>query len=40
VCPDRPFSKDRLEALLVELVKNIENPAAAMEFQKIVLKSL
>jgi len=40
VCPDRPFSRDKLEALLAELVKNIEKPAAAMEFQKIVLKSL
>ena len=40
VCPDRPFSKDRIEALIDELMKSIEKPAAAAEFQKIVLKSL
>lgn len=40
VCPGRPFSKDRLEALLAELAKNIEKPAAAAEFQKAMLKAL
>jgi predicted regulator of Ras-like GTPase activity (Roadblock/LC7/MglB family) len=40
VCPDRPFSRDRLDAVLAEIVKNIEKPAAAAEFQKAIQKAI
>jgi predicted regulator of Ras-like GTPase activity (Roadblock/LC7/MglB family) len=40
VCPDRPFSKDRSEALIAELAKSIQNPADAVQFQKNVLKQI
>jgi hypothetical protein len=39
VCPDRPFSRDNVEALVAELAKNIEDPASAAQFTKAVLKA-
>jgi len=40
VCPGRPFSRDRLDAVVAEVVKHIEKPGAAAEFQKLLSKSL
>jgi len=40
VCPDRPFSRDRFDAVVAEVIKNIEKPGAAAEFQKLLSKSL
>jgi len=40
VCPDRPFSRNGVEALVTELVKSIQDPASAAQFQKNMLKAL
>jgi len=40
VCPDRPFARDSLEALLGELAKSIPKPADAAQFKNTLLKAL
>jgi hypothetical protein len=40
VCPNRPFSKDSVEALVTELAKSIESPSEAAQFRKSLLKAL
>lgn len=40
VCPDRPFSKEAIPALLVELEKHIEDPGEVVQFRKLVAKPI
>lgn len=40
VCPNRPFSKENVEALVTELAKCIESPNEATQFRKSLLKAL
>ncbi len=39
ICPDRPFSKDMVPALIAELEKYLEDPAHADEFRKTAMKA-
>jgi len=38
ICPDRPFSKDMVPALVAELEKYLEDPAHTDEFRRAVMK--
>jgi predicted regulator of Ras-like GTPase activity (Roadblock/LC7/MglB family) len=39
ICPDRPFTKEMIPALVVELEKYLEDPGHADEFRKTAMKA-